>query len=75
MEDQRDPAKAAEIESEKTFLKENFGLSEEAAEATAEDRVLGVAPAESSYEVELERIRKAQASEGAARDGDGTRGG
>jgi hypothetical protein len=63
MEDQLDPAKAAEIETEKKFLEENFGLSEESATATAEDRVLGVAPAESSYEVELKRIAEAQKGE------------
>ncbi len=62
MEQDRDNT-AAEIDSEKEFLEENFGLSEKTAEATAKDRVLGVAPAESSYEVELERIKKAQASD------------
>ena len=62
MEENRDPAQA-EIETETKFLEDNFGLAESTARATAEDRVLGVAPAESSYEVELERIAKAQALE------------
>jgi hypothetical protein len=62
VEENRDNT-AAEIESEKEFLEENFGLSDETAEAAAKDRILGVAPAESSYEVELERIHKAQASD------------
>jgi hypothetical protein len=63
MEDPRDPAKAADVEYEKKLLEDNFGLSDETAMATAEDRVLGVAPAESSHEVELERIARAQAQE------------
>jgi hypothetical protein len=62
VEENRDPAQA-EIETETKFLEDNFGLAESTARATAEDRVLGVAPAESSYEVELERIAKAQALE------------
>jgi len=66
MEENRDPAAAAEIAAETKFLEDNFGLSPETATAAAEDRVLGVAPAESSYEVELERIAKAQASESPA---------
>ena len=63
MEENRDPAVAAEIEAEIKLVEDSFGLSPEAAAAVAEDRILGVAPAESSYEVELERIAKAQATE------------
>jgi hypothetical protein len=73
MEQQRDGANP-EIEREEAFLKENFGLSDETARATAEDRVLGVAPAESSYEVELKRIAEAQATEPNAQSPDSNAG-
>jgi hypothetical protein len=40
-------------------LETNFGLSPETARAAAEDELEDGAPAPSSYEVELERIAKA----------------
>ena len=47
------------LEHTEEDLRANFGLSEDAARATAEDELGDSAPAPSSYEVELERIRRA----------------
>ena len=63
MEDDREQIQT-ELEHEEKLLEQNYGLSPETAKATAEDTLLGTAPAESSHLAELERIAKAQASEG-----------
>jgi len=56
---EKSPDDAPNIEHVEHDLETNFGLNESTARATAEDELGDSAPAASSYEVELERIRRA----------------